>query len=210
LLWLIQTLNQEGLKDAWTDDTTLGWLYQYWNDPDKAYIEKKLKGTGVSKGKIETHEIGKKTQLFTDHYMVEWLLHNSIGDQWRAICQKNQWSDKEDIVKNWSGYIWKDLEESYVEASAHLLEAVKILDPAMGSGHFLVYAFDLLYSLYRVQRELQKKEFKGSEIVDIILSKNLHGIDIDTRAVQIGAAALYIKAKEKSPDITRSRNKHQK
>jgi len=94
LLWLIQELNQEGLNDAWIDDTTLGWLYQYWNDPDKSYVEKKLKGDGIPKGKVEAHEIGNKTQLFTDHYMVEWLLHNAIGDQWRAICQKNNWSEK--------------------------------------------------------------------------------------------------------------------
>jgi hypothetical protein len=201
LLWIIQQLNQEDLQQAWLNDTTLGWLYQYWNDPDKAYVEKKLKGDGVPKGKVETYEIGRKTQLFTDHYMVEWLLHNSIGDQWRAICKKNNWLDKENVVKNWKGYVWKDLEQTYVDASVNNLEDVKILDPAMGSGHFLVFAFDLLYSLYRVQREQQNQEFNEAEIVDIILSKNLHGIDIDSRAVQIAAAALYIKAKEKAPEV---------
>ncbi|ETR74237.1 MAG: hypothetical protein OMM_00347 [Candidatus Magnetoglobus multicellularis str. Araruama] len=204
LTWLIETLNQEDLKGAWKDDTTLGWLYQYWNDPEKVYVENKLKGVGTTKGKVESYEIAKKTQLFTDHYMVEWLLHNTIGDQWRAICQKNNWLEKEQYVKNWKGYVWRDLEPSYVEASVHYLENVKILDPAMGSGHFLVLAFDLLYSLYRLQREQQKKEFNASEIVNIILSKNLHGIDIDSRAIQISAAALYIKAKEKSPNITLS------
>lgn len=204
LLWLIRELNREDLRDAWKDDTTLGWLYQYWNDPDKAYVEKKLKGEGMPKGKVETHEIGKKTQLFTDHYMVEWLLHNSIGDQWRAICQKNKWVEKEKLVEIWKGYIWKDLEPTYIEASPYRLEDVKILDPAMGSGHFLVLAFDLLYSLYRVQREIQNRKFDSSEIVDNILSKNLHGIDIDSRSVQIAAAALYIKAKEKAPDINLS------
>jgi hypothetical protein len=201
LLWLIQQLNQENLQQAWMNDTTLGWLYQYWNDPDKAYVDKKLKGEGMPKGKVETYEIGRKTQLFTDHYMVEWLLHNSIGDQWRAICKKNNWRDKENVVKNWKGYVWKDLEQSYVDASVNNLEDVKILDPAMGSGHFLVFAFDLLYSLYRVQREQQEQEFNEAEIVDVILSKNLHGIDIDSRAVQIAAAALYIKAKEKAPEV---------
>jgi hypothetical protein len=201
LLWIIQQLNQDDLQQAWLNDTTLGWLYQYWNDPDKAYVDKKLKGEGMPKGKVETYEIGRKTQLFTDHYMVEWLLHNSIGDQWRAICKKNNWVDKENVVKNWKGYIWKDLEQTYVDASVNNLEDVKILDPAMGSGHFLVFAFDLLYSLYRVQREQQNQEFNEAEIVDIILSKNLHGIDIDSRAVQIAAAALYIKAKEKAPEV---------
>jgi hypothetical protein len=204
LLWLIKELNQDDLQDVWKDDMTLGWLYQFWNDPDKTYVEKKLKGEGMPKGKVETHEIGKKTQLFTDHYMVEWLLHNSIGDQWRAICQRNKWIEKEKLVKIWKGYIWKDLEPTYVEASPYLLEDVKILDPAMGSGHFLVLAFDLLYSLYSVQRELQNKKFDASEIVDIILSKNLHGIDIDSRSVQIAAAALYLKAKEKAPNVNLS------
>ena len=200
LLSLIEKLNDEKVADAWTDDTTLGWLYQYWNEPDKAFIEQKLAGKGVPKGNVEAHEIGKKTQLFTDHYMVVWLLNNSIGDQWRAICLKNGWIEEEALVKDWKGYVWRELEPTYVSSSVLFLEDVKILDPAMGSGHFLVYAFELLYQLYQIQYKKLGFPFEADKIVNTILSQNLYGIDIDSRAVQISAAALYIKAIEKGPN----------
>ncbi|MCP4646760.1 MAG: SAM-dependent methyltransferase, partial [bacterium] len=88
LLWLIQELNQEDLQEAWTDDTTLGWLYQYWNDPDRKAVDAKLNTTS---GKVEAHELSEKTQIFTERYMVEWLVQNSLGAQWLAICAKHGW-----------------------------------------------------------------------------------------------------------------------
>jgi hypothetical protein len=226
LLWLIQTLNQEGLKDAWTDDTTLGWLYQYWNDPDRKAVDKKLNTTS---GKVEAHELSDKTQLFTERYMVEWLVQNSLGAQWLAICAKNgwhptanqkietlsarrkEWHQKiltKDVLETeampvngdedfWKFYVPQELDEETIKAAPLSLDRIKILDPAMGSGHFLVYVFDFLWELYHDQARLQKKEYSPEQIIDWILHHNLHGIDIDNRAVQIGAAALYIKTQEK-------------
>jgi len=74
--------------DTWRDDTTLGWVYQYWNDPEREALDDKLN----SGGKVAPHEIASKTQMFTERYMVEWLLHNSLGQQWLAICQQNGWT----------------------------------------------------------------------------------------------------------------------
>ncbi|MFZ4677881.1 MAG: DUF559 domain-containing protein, partial [Nodosilinea sp.] len=73
--------------DTWRDDTTLGWVYQYWNDPEREALDDKLN----SGGKVAPHEIASKTQMFTERYMVEWLLHNSLGQQWLAICEQNGW-----------------------------------------------------------------------------------------------------------------------
>ena len=228
LLWLIQELNREGLREAWTDDTTLGWLYQYWNDPDRKAVDKKLKTTS---GKVEAHELSDKTQLFTERYMVEWLVQNSLGAQWLAICAKSGWipsADKklEDLearrkewnqkISNkevleteampvngdeefWKYYVPQEIDEKTVKAAPLSLDKVKILDPAMGSGHFLVYVFDFLWELYHDQARLQEKEYTPEQIIDWILNNNLHGIDVDNRAVQIGAAALYIKCLEKMP-----------
>jgi len=228
LLWLIQELNQEGLQDAWRDDTTLGWLYQYWNDPDRKAVDDKLKNTS---GKVESHELSDKTQLFTERYMVEWLVQNSLGAQWLAICARNGWeanaeskisvlqtrrvdwnqriSNKELLETDpmpingdeeyWKYYVPQDLAKETVEAAPLSLDKIKILDPAMGSGHFLVYVFDFLWELYQDQARLKKEEYSAKQVVGWILNDNLHGIDIDNRAVQIGAAALYIKAQEKEP-----------
>jgi hypothetical protein len=228
LLWLIQKLNQEDLQEAWTDDTTLGWLYQYWNDPDRKAVDEKLNTTS---GKVEAHELSDKTQLFTERYMVEWLVQNSLGAQWLAICAKHGWipraeekieklkirraewnqriSSKEVLETEtmpingdeefWKYYVPQELTEETIESTPLSLEKVKILDPAMGSGHFLVYVFDFLWELYLDQARLQGKEFTSKQIIDWILNNNLHGIDIDNRAVQIAAAALYIKTQEKQP-----------
>ncbi len=226
LLWLIHELNQEGLEGAWGDDTTLGWLYQYWNDPDRKAVDAKLNTTS---GKVEVHELSQKTQLFTERYMVEWLVQNSLGAQWLAMCAKNGWNsratEKIEILKDrrkswnqditdqkvpetqampingdeefWKYYVPQELDEETIQSAPLSLNKVKILDPAMGSGHFLVYVFDFLWELYQDEARLQDKEYSPEQIIGWILNNNLHGIDIDNRAVQIGAAALYIKTQEK-------------
>lgn len=165
--------------------------------------------------------------------MVEWLVQNSLGAQWLAICVRQGWSSKaqqkinqlkttrevwnQKISDNevpeteampvngdeefWKYYVPQDLANETIAAAPFSLDKVKILDPAMGSGHFLVYVFDFLWELYQDQARLQgEKPYTAKQIIDWILNNNLHGIDIDNRAVQIGAAALYIKAKEKDLD----------
>ena len=228
LIWLIQELNQEGLEEAWTDDTTLGWLYQFWNDPDRKAVDKKLNTTS---GKVEAHELSDKTQLFTERYMVEWLVQNSLGALWLAICEKHGWIPRaREIIEKleirrkgwnqkiangevletkampingdeafWKYYVPQEIAEETIESAPLSLDKIKVLDPAMGSGHFLVYLFDFLWELYQDQARLQGKEYTPKQIIDWILNDNLHGIDIDNRAVQIGAAALYIKTQEKMP-----------
>jgi hypothetical protein len=72
---VIERLDDPELSSAWTDDTTLGWVYQYWNDPDREALDAEINAGG----KIAPHEIASKTQMFTERYMVEWLLQNSLG-----------------------------------------------------------------------------------------------------------------------------------
>lgn len=225
LLWLIRQMADPELFDVWRDDTTLGWLYQYWNDPDRRAVDAKI-GDG---GKVESHEIAAKTQLFTERYMVEWLVQNSLGAQWLAMCEKNGWDCRARIIIEglndkrrdwntpgkaiptegyedyWKFYVDQEISDEAVAAAPARLEELRILDPAMGSGHFLVYVFDFLFELYREQGEFFREEYSNEQIVDSILTKNLYGIDIDSRTVQIAAAALYIKAKEKCKNYRISR-----
>ena len=84
---VVTKLDAKELESAWTDDTTLGWVYQYWNDPEREALDAKINDGG----KIEPHEIASKTQMFTERYMVEWLLQNSLGLTWLCICKKNGW-----------------------------------------------------------------------------------------------------------------------
>jgi hypothetical protein len=92
---VVESLDDPELSSAWTDDTTLGWVYQYWNDPEREALDAKINDGG----KIAPHEIASKTQMFTERYMVEWLLQNSLGLTWLCICKRNGWTaDAEKVL----------------------------------------------------------------------------------------------------------------
>jgi hypothetical protein len=221
---VVEALNQPGLDSAWGDDTTLGWVYQYWNDPEREGLDAKI----TDGGKIEPHEIASKTQMFTERYMVEWLLHNSLGVTWLAMCEKHGWApdakqvldvldqrraewrakrDKgevpldalmpihSDIEERWKYYVPQPMPKEVVEKAPKSIREVKLLDPACGSGHFLVIAFDLLAALYEEEARHRGQTLTKREIAESILEHNLHGVDIDPRPIQIAAAALYLKAR---------------
>ena len=223
---VIERLDDRRLASAWTDDTTLGWVYQYWNDPEREALDAK-----IARGeKIEPHEIASKTQMFTERYMVEWLLHNTLGALWLALCQQHGWTPEASAVlpaldqrraafraRRERGEvppdallpIESDLEERWkyhvpqplVGAAPADLRALKILDPACGSGHFLVIAFDLLAALYREEARHRGVTYSEAQIAAWILEHNLHGVDIDPQAIRIAAAGLYLKACALSSEV---------
>ncbi len=226
---VVERLDDPDLASAWTDDTTLGWVYQYWNDPDREALDSKINDGG----KIEPHEIASKTQMFTERYMVEWLLQNSLGLTWLAMCKKRGWTpDAERVLpileerraewrkkreagevaldalmpiageleEHWKYYVPQPIPDDAVANAPESVRAIKVLDPACGSGHFLVIAFDLLVALYREEARHRGMPVSDREIACSILENNLHGIDIDPRAIQIAAAGLYLKTKALAKD----------
>ncbi|MBI4818896.1 MAG: BREX-6 system adenine-specific DNA-methyltransferase PglX [Deltaproteobacteria bacterium] len=227
---VIERLDDEGLASAWTDDTTLGWVYQYWNDPERESLDAKIAGGG----KIEPHEIASKTQMFTERYMVEWLLQNSLGLLWLSICRKNGWTAEAESVlpaldarraewrkrreagevaldalmpieagleDRWKYFVLQPIPADSVEKAPKSIRDLKLLDPACGSGHFLVIAFDLLAALYDEEdRHLGRVRTPPKQVAEAILENNLFGIDIDPRATQLAAAGLYLKAKTLARD----------
>lgn len=336
---VVEAFDDPQLQSCWSDDMTLGWIYQYWNDPDREDIDKKLKNSG----KVEPHEIASKTQMFTERYMVDWLLQNSLGPMWLAMCRRHGWtpdcestgtlqaleerrvdwrakreerqaalasraaastpspatrrpvviSDDEpveeslleyeidadvdedsetsnevlasasseslsdqaesfveqdddslpgvsltalmplytDEERRWAYYVPQPIPDDAIQHAPASVRDLKILDPAVGSGHFLVVAFDLLFALYKEEArhrraatnssfsadggeggqrpdeaansqaatEFNPDEWTDAAIVERILEHNLHGIDLDPRAVQIAAAALWLKAQTVCP-----------
>ena len=224
----IEALNDKALDVAWGDDTTLGWVYQYWNDPEREALDAKIAGGG----KIEPHEIASKTQMFTERYMVEWLLQNSLGLTWLCLCKKHGWQPQAAPVLSalearradwrkrreagevaadalmpieaglesaWKYYVPQPIPADAVEKAPDSIRQLKLLDPACGSGHFLVIAFDLLARLYREEAEQRGEAWSEPDIAQSILANNLHGIDIDARAIQIAAAGLWLKARLFAP-----------
>jgi hypothetical protein len=221
---VVEALDDPELASAWTDDTTLGWVYQYWNDPEREALDAKINDGG----KIAPHEIASKTQMFTERYMVEWLLQNSLGLTWLCICKRNGWTaDAERVLPvleerrgewrkrreagevaldalmpiegeleaAWKYYVPQPLPADTAERLLRSIRDVRLLDPACGSGHFLCSAFDLFVLMYREEARHRGEVWSDKDIAESILARNLHGVDIDPRAVQIAAAGLYLKAK---------------
>ncbi len=159
----------------------LGWLYQFYiaERKDEVFAGfKKNKKAGPA-------EIGPATQLFTPEWIVRYLCENSLGRLWMLNNPGSSLAGRMDY------YIAPEGDEPYVEASS--AEEIRVLDPACGSGHILVYAFDLLYAMY------EEEGWLPEDIPAMILENNLKGLEIDARAAEIAKFALEMKALERDP-----------
>lgn len=171
--------------NPFTAPDALGWAYQYWNTEEKVRVFEKVRT--VKGAKIAGADIIPATQLYTEDYMVKFLVQNSLGATWMGMHPESK------LTENWEYYV-KDADRAPVDRKP--VREITFLDPACGSGHFLLEAFDLFFAMYQEEGELSKPE----EICDAILTKNLFGIDIDARAVQIAEVALWMKAAERALD----------
>ena len=157
----------------------IGWLYQFYNSEKKDQVFEALK----KNTKITKENVPAATQLFTPDWIVKYMVENSLGKLALESTGIN-----ESLKTNWKYYIESELDESSEKIK---IEDVKILDPAMGSGHILVYAFDLLFEMY------ENLGWSTKDSVLSILKNNLYGLEIDERAGQLASFALMMKAREK-------------
>lgn len=180
----------------------LGWAYQYWNAEEKDRVFEKVR---TQKGaKIEGADIIPATQLYTEPYMVKFLVQNSLGATWLLLHPESR------LAENWEYYV-KDADRTPAAggqgssgAGVKSVSEITFLDPAAGSGHFLLEAFDLFYQMYEEEAFTYhvSRITSSEQICASILNNNLFGIDIDERAIQIAQAALWMKAKEYAPDLS--------
>ncbi len=170
------TLVERVKRNTWENVESLGWMYQFYNSEVKDAFFK-------SKAKETPDTIGPATQLFTPNWIVRYMVENSLGRLWML---NNPGSPLRDEMKY---YIEPDTEhEDFIKIECP--EDISLCDPACGSGHILVYAFELLVKMY-LEREYRRRDIPG-----LILSKNLHGMEIDPRAAQIAGLALAMSARE--------------
>ena len=177
-------------EDDWRDAVQIiGWLYQYYNtelkDDTFAQLKKNVK--------ISKERIPAATQLFTPDWIVRYMVENSLGRLWLE-------GHPNDALKaDWKYYLDEAEQEPDVEAQLAKLRAeyrtikpeeIKVIDPCMGSGHILVYAFDVLMQIYEAQGVTQR------EAAQSILQNNLYGLDIDQRAAQLAYFAVMMKARQ--------------
>lgn len=174
----------------------IGWLYQYYNTEPKA-------AAFAKNGKITKEEIPAVIQLFTPDWIVRYMVENSLGRLWvegHPEC---------DLKENWKYYLEEAQQEPEVQAKLSEIrkeyaalnpEDIKLIDPCMGSGHILVYAFDVLMQIYESAGYSQRDAAKS------ILEHNIYGLDIDDRAYQLAYFAVMMKARQYNRRILNGEN----
>ncbi|MFC1731450.1 BREX-1 system adenine-specific DNA-methyltransferase PglX [candidate division KSB1 bacterium] len=167
--------------DIWKSDDILGWLYESYNNAKK-------KAFKDSKKKVEYDKVSLQSQVYTPRWVVKFLLDNSLGKLYMEMFPDSEIKNKYKIA---------NIPDRRVREPKPLHE-IKIIDPATGSGNFLLYAFDLFYDLYLDQIEYYEANYPENDISKLIIENNLHGIDLDDRSVQLAQLGLYIKAKRKN------------
>ncbi len=175
-------------ESVWESDEAMGWVYQYFGEREREEIDDRIKEENY---KVQDTDVATKTQLFTPRYIVEWMVDNSLGRIWLEMYGEETDIDDEDNC-----FYLAPLEDSLIDREAKDVRDIKVLDPACGSGHMLFYAFDVLYQMYLDQGDVAEKYIPRE-----ILANNLYGIDIDPGAAQLAALALYVKAKNKEPNV---------
>lgn len=179
---IIRSLVDDIPEEDWADVEIIGWLYQF-------YISEK-KGEVIGKV-VKSEDIPAATQLFTPNWIVQYMVQNSIGKQWMMTYPDSALKDKMEYYIELS-----EQTDEVIQKLAKITpkeidpELLKVLDPACGSGHILVEAYEVLKEIYR------EKGYRDRDVPKLILEKNLFGLDIDDRAAQMAGFALLMKARE--------------
>lgn len=191
---LLDTLNAPELGGVWAEDETIGWVYQYFNSQ-----EERRKMRDDSAAPRNSHELAVRNQFFTPRYVVQFLTDNTLGRTWYEMRKGDT------ALTGRCQYLVRRPDEVMPQRQKKDPRQLKVLDPACGSGHFLLYCFDLLQAIYEeayrddslgaaLERDYPDfAEFQRA-VPELILRHNLHGLDIDARCAQIAALALWMRA----------------
>ena len=189
LLGIINAFNQvesdtQVEAEIWKSDDVLGWLYESYNTFKKTKHDQ-------SGSKTEYNKVSIQSQYYTPRWVVQFLVDNSLGKLYLEMYPDSEIRHKYKIA---------NAPTSQTRERKPLHE-IKIIDPATGSGNFLLYAFDLFYDLYLDQIENYGADYNEADIPKLIIENNLHGVDLDDRAIQLAQLGLYIKAKRKKRSV---------
>ena len=157
----------------------IGWLYQYYNQTEKDRVIS-------AKKTYKKNEVAYATQLFTPDWIVKYMVENSLGKYWVEN------SGDDNVSKNWKYFIDENINNSN---SNKLPTEITFIDPCCGSGHILVYAFEVFYQIYL------QSGYNKNLIPELILKNNLYGLDIDDRAGQLSILSIILKAREYDKNI---------
>ncbi|WP_407314277.1 BREX-1 system adenine-specific DNA-methyltransferase PglX [Desulfosporosinus sp. SB140] len=182
-------------EEDWKEVEIIGWLYQYYISEKKDEVFADLK----KNKKISKENIPAATQLFTPKWIVQYMVENSLGRLWLESHLN------EELKAQWKYYLEEAEQEPEVQQQLDILKNpdlnpldIKVLDPCCGSGHILVYAFEVLYEIYKSYGYMEE------DIPKLILENNIYGLDIDDRAAQLASFAVIMKARSKYRGVFRT------
>lgn len=174
--------------DIWRGDDILGWLYENFNAVEKVALKE-------SGAKTEHDKVSLQSQVYTPQWVVKFLVDNTVGKMYLEMFPDSRIDSMEDEE---TGEIKYRIANRPTERTRNVksLEKWRIIDPACGSGNFLIYTMSFLYDLYLDQMENFGEDYSRRDIPAMIVENNLYGVDLDERAVQLSQIALRIKARE--------------
>ena len=198
---LTSLLGEEVPQEDWCEEAIIGWIYQYYNSDARSEFRK-------NRRKPRPDDVPVISQFYTPRWLVRALIDNTLGRLWlemkgrmpkpgesEAPSKERLRKPQGETVDEYCSYLIPVKNPS--SRNMKSVREIRVLDPACGSGHFLVYAFNVLYRMYLED----DSETPRAEIPKLIVENNLCGIDVDLRAVQLAALSLYLKAKEYNRDI---------
>jgi hypothetical protein len=207
LLELLDLINDAEIESLWSEDETIGWIYQYFNSAEERKAMRKASGAPRN-----SRELAVRNQFFTPRYVVEFLVDNSLGRAWF------DWTGGQTGLYERCQYLLRKPDDASALEGHSLRDprSIRLLDPACGSMHFGLYAFDLFEVIYREAWDWEQRYGPGSltsdegfeplqadyenvhaflrDVPRLILAHNIHGVDIDARATQIATLALWLRA----------------
>ncbi len=210
LLQILNLINHGEIEPLWAEDETIGWIYQYFNSKEERKAMR-----DASQAPRNSRELAVRNQFFTPRYVVEFLVDNTLGQLWFS------WTGGQTDLRDRCQYLLVKPDEK-PEPLKRLRDprTIKLLDPACGSMHFGLYAFDLFLEIYREAWEWERANGPGSldhetgesgnlkplsqtyadqaaylhDVPRLIIERNIYGVDIDPRAAQIASLALWLRA----------------
>jgi hypothetical protein len=209
---LLEILNAAELARVWGEDETIGWVYQFFNGQDE---RKKMREE--SQAPRNSRELAVRNQFFTPRYVVQFLTDNTLGRIWYEM------RGTKTVLAERCEYMVRKSGEEFAPRAKKDPRDLRVLDPACGSGHFLLYAFDLLLAIYEeahsdpgsprseatgrtLAEDYRSPDALRKAVPGLVLAHNLHGVDIDPRCAQIAQLALWMRAQRayRDFDIARS------
>jgi len=205
---LLEVLNAPDLASVWAQDETLGWVYQFFNSP-----EERRQMRDASPAPRNNRELAVRNQFFTPRYVVQFLVDNTLGREWLEMLGGGS-----ELIERLE-YFVRPANEELATRPPKDPRDIRVLDPACGSGHFLLYSFDLLLEIYEeawqagasmppshltgrtLRQDFADLDALRAAVPALVVERNLYGVEIDARCAQIAALALWLRAQRAYQDV---------